>query len=113
MLLFTIERNLLLPNITDDLEKEARQAPKAPDFVHLPSLSAPTMREVPPIFIIPGIFNKKMVQNLAAKLLYPVYCASFPITWLPFKKMAANLAQVSRTFQVIMKIINKNNFFQS
>ncbi|KAF2886940.1 hypothetical protein ILUMI_19233 [Ignelater luminosus] len=85
--------NLLLPSSIDSLMKETIQAPKEPDFIQLPSLSTPKMREVPPIFIIPGIFNGKIVQDLARNLLYPVYCASFPVSWLPYNKIAANLAQ--------------------
>ncbi|KAF2906137.1 hypothetical protein ILUMI_00041, partial [Ignelater luminosus] len=88
--------NLLLPSSISNLTEETKNALIIPNFISLPSLCAQTVREIPPVFIIPGMFNTSRVKDLASKLLYPAFCANFPKRMLALETIAALLANVSQ-----------------
>lgn len=96
IIFFCVELQLLLPTSIDDLRKEVRYAPVKPEFVQLPTLGPRTMRELPALFIIPGLSNEKTVAELADQLLYPVFCASLPFNSMSLQDTAVELAEVNR-----------------
>lgn len=85
---------LLLPASIDDVMKEIKSAPMTkPELIQLPTLGPRCIREVPPLFIVPGLQGKKVVKELANQLLYPTFCAVLPSTPTPLERVAADLAE--------------------
>ncbi|KAF2893821.1 hypothetical protein ILUMI_12358 [Ignelater luminosus] len=87
---------LLLPSSISNLKEETKNAPITPDFIPLPSLCSQIERDVPSVFIIPGMFNTRGINDLASKLMHPVFCANFPKKMLPLKTIAVLLANRMR-----------------
>lgn len=85
-----------MPNSVDELKKEARRAPPKPEFVQLPTLGPRTMRELPPLFIIPGLTGSNIIRELANQLLYPVFLANLPYNSMDIQEMAETIAEVNR-----------------
>ncbi|KAF2883952.1 hypothetical protein ILUMI_22210 [Ignelater luminosus] len=88
--------SFLLPSSLGNLKEETKDAPIKLNFVPLASLCPHIAREVPPVFIIPGMFSTHGIKDLASKLMYPVFCVSFPRRMLPLKTIAAILANRMR-----------------
>lgn len=77
-----------------ELKKQAKYAPAKPQLIQLPTLGPRVMRELPPLYIIPGLMSETIVRDLADQLLYPTFCASLPFNNLSLQDTAAELAQV-------------------
>ncbi|XP_025837130.1 fatty acid synthase-like [Agrilus planipennis] len=71
--------NSMLPTTIEELRLQILRASLEPTFFQLSSMSPLKTRELPPVFIVPGLLPKKYVENLAGNLLSPVYCADFSI----------------------------------
>lgn len=78
-----------------ELIKQAKYADATPELIQLPTLGPRVMRELPPLFIIPGLMNEVAIRDLADQLLYPTFCAALPFNSLSFQDTAIDLAEVS------------------
>lgn len=94
-LISPLELQLLLPTAVDELRKQAKRSPAKPEFIQLPTLGPRVMRELPPLFIIPGLASFDIVRDLANQLLYPVFAAVLPYNSMDIQEMAKHLAEVS------------------
>lgn len=92
------ELQLLLPKSLDELKKHAKFAPAKPELVQLPTLGPRVMRELPPLFIIPGLSGIQVIRDLANQLLYPTFYTNLPCNSMNLHDMAVDLAQVKETF---------------
>lgn len=54
------------------------------------------MRELPPLFIIPGLTGSNIIRELANQLLYPVFLANLPYNSMDIQEMAETIAEVNR-----------------
>lgn len=86
---------LLLPKSVDELKKQAKFAPAKPELVQLPTLGPRVMRELPPLFLIPGLAGMQVVRDLANQLLYPAFYTNLPCNSMSLQDMAVELAQVT------------------
>lgn len=91
---FFIELQLLLPASVKELIKQARYADAKPELIQLPTLGPRVMRELPPLFIIPGLMGEGVLRDFADQLLYPTFYASLPFNSLSFQDIAVDLAEV-------------------
>lgn len=85
---------MILPNSVEDLKAQVKKASTSPEFIQLTSQGPRTTRELPPIFIIPGLSNLDIIKDLSRELLHPVFCAKLPITKYSIKKIAEILSEV-------------------
>ncbi|XP_044760998.1 fatty acid synthase-like [Coccinella septempunctata] len=67
----------ILPSSIEELTEQYIKAPKKPDFIQLPTLGPRKIRELAPIFVIPGLTDNSRIRELALELLYPTYCAVY------------------------------------
>ncbi|KAF5305398.1 hypothetical protein FQR65_LT07724 [Abscondita terminalis] len=88
--------NLLLPNSLSELKYETVYAPDQIDFLQLPSLCGQVIRDSPPMFMFPGMFQKKVAKNLSLQLLHPVFCANYPNSGISIPAAAEVLARKIR-----------------
>lgn len=95
MIFYVLELPSLLPSSLQSFTHEVLK-PIA-HFELLPSLCSREVREVPPVFIIPGFSGIDNIKKLAKKLYYPTYVAGLPSVATPIKDIAAELAMVSTT----------------
>ncbi|KAF5286879.1 hypothetical protein FQA39_LY00412 [Lamprigera yunnana] len=84
--------SLLLPSSIKELKDETICAPEEIEFSQLPSLCGQVIRDSPPVFIFPGMFQRKSARNLSLQLLHPVFCANYPNTTISTPTAAAALA---------------------
>lgn len=89
-----LELTYLLPNSIDEIKKDVAIASLKPDFIQLPTLCPKVVRDLPPLFVIPGLFGRTAVKDLASQLLHPVYCANYPTSTISFKNLASELVEV-------------------
>lgn len=71
------ELDYILPSSIEELTEQYTKAPKKPDFIQLPTLGPRKIRELAPIFVIPGLTDNSRIKDLALELLYPTYCAVY------------------------------------
>ena len=73
-----LDLKLLLPNTAQELFDFIDNITDDFELIPLPSLSPQRIREVPPIFIVPSLFdgNQEYLLTLCEKLLHPVYLIS-------------------------------------
>lgn len=84
----------LLPTLTEIITMQ-KMSLVEPDFVQILTDGPTEIRELTPVFIIPGISGHEEVKKLAGNLLYPTYCAIIPATTWSLYKLAQVLAKVS------------------
>lgn len=95
MCLCFTELQLLLPASAKELIKQAKYSEAEPELIQLPTLGPRVMRELPPLFIIPGLMGEGVLRDFADQLLYPTFYASLPYNYLSFQDIAVDLADVS------------------
>lgn len=88
------ELTLILPTSLEDFIEETKSAPAKPELTQLVTLGPREMRELSPVFIIPGLSGYKEMKEMAFQLLYPTFCAVYPSKPMPIEELAADLAQV-------------------
>lgn len=94
----------MLPASAKDLIKQAKYAEAEIELIQLPTLGPRVMRELPPLFIIPGLMSEGVLRDFADQLLYPTFYASLPYNSLSFQDIAADLAEVSVIYFVFSLI---------
>ncbi|KAK9878926.1 hypothetical protein WA026_003749 [Henosepilachna vigintioctopunctata] len=67
----------ILPSSIEELTEQYIEAPGTPDFVQLPTLGPRKIRELAPIFVIPGLCGEDKIRELSLELLYPTFCAVY------------------------------------
>ncbi|KAH0814014.1 hypothetical protein GEV33_008777 [Tenebrio molitor] len=83
----------ILPTSLEDFTEETSSAPAKPELVQLVTLGPREMRELSPVFIIPGLSGDKELKEMALQLLYPTFCAVLPSTPLSIKELALDLVE--------------------
>ncbi|KAJ8922067.1 hypothetical protein NQ315_008708 [Exocentrus adspersus] len=78
---------LMLPTPADVI-KEQKRAPAEPTLVQIVTEGPREIRELAPVFIIPGISGRKELDDMAMTLLYPTFLAVLPSTSWSIKDMA-------------------------
>lgn len=94
-----LELALILPTI-EDLTETIKHIDEEPKLIQLSSLGPRTIREVPPIFIIPGMSGFKIIKEMASKLLYPIFCARLPLKPMSITDLASVFAKVCLSFDI-------------
>ncbi|KAK4881873.1 hypothetical protein RN001_005192 [Aquatica leii] len=84
--------NLLLPNSISELKHETVYALEQIEFLPLPSQCGQVIRDSPPVFMFPGMFQRKIARDLSLQLLHPVFCANYPNSSIPIPVAAETLA---------------------
>ncbi|EEZ97866.2 fatty acid synthase [Tribolium castaneum] len=84
---------LILPNSLEDFIEETKSAPAKPQLIQLRTLGPREIRELAPVFIIPGLSGFKEMNEMAFQLLYPTFCAVLPSTPMPIKELALDLVE--------------------
>ncbi|XP_045461517.1 fatty acid synthase-like isoform X2 [Harmonia axyridis] len=88
----------ILPASIEELTEQYVKAPKKPDFIQLPTLGPRKIRELAPMFVIPGLTDISRIKDLALELLYPTYCAVY-------SQQNQSITQLANDFVVRMKAI--------
>lgn len=99
----------MLPPSIEVFKDEVLRSTNDANFVYLPSLCPEDVRQIPPVFIIPGLSGTDAIRKLASKLYYPVYCALFPLTGSSIKDLASDLAKVK---YYSTKVMDSNMYIQ-
>lgn len=84
----------MLPSSVDEITEHSRFAPKEPKLVQMTTLGPRDMRELHPLFIIPGLTGQSEIEELCRELMYPTFCAVLPSTPLSIQEIATNLLDV-------------------
>ncbi|XP_030762053.1 fatty acid synthase-like [Sitophilus oryzae] len=69
---------LLLPNSPDILHQQFEDAPKVPEIVQITTEGPMEIRELAPLFIIPGLNTEAEIEKFARQLFVPAFCAVLP-----------------------------------
>ncbi|XP_071051537.1 fatty acid synthase-like [Onthophagus taurus] len=83
----------MLPSSSQELEQIYLESPDKPTFTQVQTLGPCKIREVPPIFVIPGLFNPEILSKMCFPLLHPTFIANFSNSHLPLEEMAKILAK--------------------
>lgn len=78
----------------EDFIEETKSAPVKPQLIQMRTLGPREIRELAPVFIIPGLSGFKEMHEMAFQLLYPTFCAVLPSTPMPIKELALDLVEV-------------------
>lgn len=84
--------NLLLPHSISELKAETCTAPESIEFEQYPSLCGRVIKDSPPVFMFPGLFQRQAAVELSLLLLHPVFCANYPNSTVPMSEAAQTLA---------------------
>ena len=80
----------------EELSEQIKEAPTEPEIVQLVTEGPREIRELVPLFIIPGLNTTKEIEELAKSLLVPTFCAELPSTQMPIKELAEKLVVVRK-----------------
>ncbi|KAB0802399.1 hypothetical protein PPYR_04585 [Photinus pyralis] len=84
--------NLLLPHSISEMKAETCTAPEGIEFEQYPSLCGRVIRDSPPVFMFPGLFQRRAAVELSLLLLHPVFCVNYPNSIIPVSEAAQTLA---------------------
>ncbi|KAJ8961708.1 hypothetical protein NQ318_021308 [Aromia moschata] len=79
---------LLLPTPADII-KDQKYSPNEPEMIQIVTEGPREIRELAPIFVVPGISGEKQLDELAMNLLYPTFRVLLPSTKWSLKDLAA------------------------
>ncbi|CAG9858377.1 unnamed protein product [Phyllotreta striolata] len=82
----------LIPKI-DDIIQRQKNAPSEPDLLQVVTEGPAEIRELIPVFIIPGLAGNKELEIFTRNLLYPTFYAVYPSAPWPLEKLAEVFAQ--------------------
>ncbi|XP_060524806.1 fatty acid synthase-like [Cylas formicarius] len=83
----------MLPASPEVVAERSEEAPKEPEMIQIVTEGPREMRELAPLFIIPGLNTEKEVEELGRHLLLPTFVAVLPSTATPVKKLAETYAK--------------------
>ncbi|CAG9765257.1 unnamed protein product [Ceutorhynchus assimilis] len=78
----------MLPSSPEELSEQIKEAPKEPELVQLVTEGPREIRELIPLFIIPGLNTENEIEELARHLLLPTFCAVLPNKPMGLKELA-------------------------
>lgn len=78
----------------EDIIKDHRYAPEEPALVQIVTEGPREIRELAPVFVIPGVTGRKELDEMAMTLLYPTFLAVLPSTPWSIKDMAVAYVEV-------------------
>lgn len=90
----------LIPSI-DDILRLQKNAHNEPELVQVVTEGPVEIRELAPLFIIPGLTGFTELEEMLKNLLYPTFCAVLPTNPWPWEKLAEVYAQ--KMFEVYSK----------
>lgn len=85
----------MLPSSAKELIEQVKEAPEEPEIIQLVTGGPQELRELIPLFIIPGLSTESEIEELASYLLLPTFLAVLPSTPMSIKELAENYATVS------------------
>ncbi|CAH0563662.1 unnamed protein product [Brassicogethes aeneus] len=88
--------SLMLPSSIDEMYEQHKLAAVEPKLVQQTTLGPREMRELSPLFIIPGLTGQKELDDLCRDLMYPTFCAVLPNSPMSIKELALNLVEKIR-----------------
>lgn len=88
----------MLPASSDDLLEQYKSSSAKPKFKQILTLGPRRIREVPPVFVIPGLYNAKTIHESFFSVLHPTFVAELPNTTAPLDVIAKDLADVCINF---------------
>nr|CAI5821978.1 unnamed protein product [Callosobruchus analis] len=77
----------------DQLIYAQKRAPEEPDFVQVITEGPMEIRELLPLFVIPGLTGHDELEKMFESILYPTFLAQLPNKPWPLKKMAEKYAE--------------------
>lgn len=89
------ELSQMLPSSAKELIEQVKEAPEEPEIIQLVTGGPQELRELIPLFIIPGLSTESEIEELASYLLLPTFLAVLPSTPMSIKELAENYATVS------------------
>ncbi|GJQ69352.1 hypothetical protein Trydic_g6479 [Trypoxylus dichotomus] len=84
---------LMLPVSPEDLLEQYRASPPKSKFKQVLTLGPRRIREVPPVFVIPGLYDTKIVYESCFPLLHPTFVAELPNIRTSLVSIAKELAE--------------------
>lgn len=78
----------LLPPSADYICNEVKEAPEEPELTQLTTLGPREMRELIPIFLVPGLNGQQQFDELALELMYPAFGTVLPSKVMPLNQLA-------------------------
>lgn len=85
----------MLPSSPEQLTEQTKEAPDEPQLVQLVTEGPREIRELIPLFIVPGLSTENEIEELARHLLLPTFCAVLPNTPMGLKELAEKFVEVS------------------
>ncbi|KAL1508883.1 hypothetical protein ABEB36_003705 [Hypothenemus hampei] len=86
----------MLPNSIEKLTEQTKDAPDEPDIIQLITEGPQEIRELIPLFIIPGLNTESEIEELASHLLMPSFCGILPRTPTTLKELAEKFVEKIR-----------------
>nr|XP_023020295.1 fatty acid synthase-like [Leptinotarsa decemlineata] len=86
----------VIPSI-EEIIREQKNAKQEPEWVQIVSEGPLEIRELAPLFIIPGLTGHKELEKMIERLLLPTFVAVAPATSWPLDKMAEVYAKKMRS----------------
>ncbi|XP_066149955.1 fatty acid synthase-like isoform X1 [Euwallacea fornicatus] len=86
----------MLPKSLDELSEQVEEAPEEPELIQLITEGPQEIRELIPLFIIPGLSTEKEIEELAKHLLLPTFCAVLPRKPFTLKELAKKYVELIR-----------------
>lgn len=84
----------MLPATSEELMEQYKTSSPKAKFRQILTLGPRKIREVPPIFMVPGLYNTKVIHEICFPLLHPTFVAELPNTVTSLEDMANDLAKV-------------------
>lgn len=93
-----VELTQMLPTTPEQLSEQIKDAPDDPELIQLITEGPQEIRELIPLFLIPGLNTENEIQELARSLLLPTFCAVLPNKPLTIRELAEKFVAVSLDF---------------
>ncbi|CAG9823792.1 unnamed protein product [Phaedon cochleariae] len=82
----------VIPTI-EDIIREQKNAPEEPELVQVITEGPLEIRELAPLFIVPGMMGQPELEEMVTHLLYPTFLTAMPATPWPIERLAEVFAQ--------------------
>lgn len=96
----------MLPTSLEAFIEHMDDAPIEPELVQITTLGPSEIRELSPIFVIPGLSGHKELDEMVFELIYPTFWANLPSKPMPLEDLAQNLAEVCSFHRFVILVQN-------
>lgn len=102
----------ILPSV-EELVKSQEDELDEPELLQVITEGPLEIRELAPIFIIPGLTGYSVLDDLLKSLLYPTFCAVYPSKPWPLEKLAEAYVEVRKYLPIyfLSRSFNAQNIF--